>query len=114
MGFMFSAFSWAYAAATLPGGYFLDRFGTRKTYGACLGGWSLLTMLHAGFASIGPYLAAAMGVMFGGAWGDWMIKRGMSVNFARQWALGFGAIVAMIGVFSYTVILGKIERLHID
>ncbi|WP_311970194.1 MFS transporter [Pseudomonas baltica] len=377
MGFMFSAFSWAYAAATLPGGYFLDRFGTRKTYGACLGGWSLLTvlqgfsgsfmslfgmrlgvgaaeapafpannklvtnwfpqkergvagsvcsmgvyvgtalltppvfwiaqtygwrevffvsgglglvwtlvwfrvyrdpdeatqantaelayireggaittdtakgqafrwdqlrklltyrqiwgvcigklaatctlyffltwfptyliqergmtMLHAGFASIGPYLAAAMGVMFGGAWGDWMIKRGMSVNFARkapmvigllltgtivlanftssntlvvgilsfaffaqgmsstnwvvvseiaprnlvgmtgsvisfasnlagiitpitigfivqstgsfQWALGFCAIVAMIGVFSYTVILGKIERLHID
>ena len=161
-----------------------------------------MTMLHAGFASIGPYLAAAIGVMFGGWWGDWMIKRGMSVNFARkapmvigllatgsivlanftdsnalviailsfaffaqgmsstnwvviseiaprnlvgmtgsvisfasnlagiitpitigfivqrtgsfEWALGFCAIVALIGAFSYTVILGKVERLVID
>lgn len=376
MGFMFSAFSWAFAVATLPGGYLLDRFGTRLTYGLCLAGWSLLTvlqafaggfaslfgmrlgvgaaeapafpannklvtswfpqnergvagsmcsmgiyvgtalltpvmfwvaatygwrevflvsgglglvwalvwfkvyrdpaesrlansleldyiqrggalaqkagkgepfrwdqfrklmtyrqiwgvclgklaatttlyffltwfptylvqqrgmtMLHAGFASVGPYLAAALGVMFGGWWGDWMIKRGISVNVARkapmvigllatgsivlanftessalvigilsfaffaqgmsstnwvviseiaprnlvgmtgsvisfasnlagiitpitigyiaqrtgsfEWALGFCAIVALLGAFSYVVILGKVERLVI-
>jgi MFS transporter, ACS family, D-galactonate transporter len=376
MGFLFSAFSWAFAVATLPGGYFLDRFGTKITYGVCLAGWSLttavlslaggftslvglrlgvgaaeapafpannklvtawfpqkergvagsvcsmgvyvgsafltpvefivassfgwravfllsgvlglvwaivwfiayrepsgsrrankeelayiregggvvsspakgkpfrwdhfrklftfrqiwgvcigkfaatttlyffltwfptyliqargMTMLHAGAASIGPYLAAAVGVMFGGWWGDWMIGRGISVNFARkapmvigllltgaivlanftswnllvivilcfaffaqgmsstnwvvvseiaphnlvgmtgsvvsfagnlagiitpitigyivqktgsfEWALSFCAIVALIGVFSYTVVLGKIERLEI-
>jgi MFS transporter, ACS family, D-galactonate transporter len=29
-------------------------------------------------------------------------------------ALGFCAIVAMIGELSYTVVLGKIERLHIE
>ncbi|HLZ67373.1 MAG TPA: MFS transporter [Aliidongia sp.] len=55
MGVMFSAFSWAFAVATLPGGYFLDRFGTKITYGACLAGWSLMTMLQAfvgGFATL--------------------------------------------------------------
>lgn len=55
MGFLFSAFSWAFAAATLPGGYLLDRFGTRLTYGVCLAGWSLMTVLQAfaaGFASL--------------------------------------------------------------
>jgi len=30
------------------------------------------------------------------------------------WALGFCAIVSLIGVFAYTVILGKIGRLNID
>ncbi|WP_277182311.1 MFS transporter [Caballeronia sp. BR00000012568055] len=377
MGVLFSAFSWAFALATLPGGYFLDRFGTRVTYGVCLAGWSLLTclqtfaggfaslfglrfgvgaaeapafpannklvtawfpqrergvagsmcsmgvyigtafltpvefyvasewgwrgvfissgllglawaivwfiaykepsqsrlvnraemdyiregggvvgtaastdgfrwdhlwkllrfrqiwgvcigklaatttlyffltwfptylmqargmsMLHAGAAAVGPYLSAAVGVMFGGWWGDWMIRRGVSVSKARkipmvlgllltgtivlanfttsnaivvgilcvaffaqgmssttwvvvseiaprdlvgmtgsiasfasnlagiitpitigfivqktgsfEWALGFCAIVAMIGVLAYTVVLGKIERLHVE
>src|SRR5262249_47347195 len=32
MGFVFSAFSWSYAALQIPGGIFLDRFGTRLTY----------------------------------------------------------------------------------
>ncbi len=31
-----------------------------------------------------------------------------------EWALGFCAIIAMIGVLSYTVVLGKIERLQMD
>ena len=144
--------------------------------------------------------AAGAGVMFGGWWGDWMIRRGISVNIARkapmvigllltgsivlanlthsnlivililsfaffaqgmsstswvviseiaprnlvgmtgsvisfagnlagiitpitigfivqntgsfEWALGFCAIVALIGTFAYTVLLGKIERIH--
>lgn len=160
-----------------------------------------MTMLKAGAASTLPYLAAGLGVMFGGWWGDWMIRRGMSVNFARKtpmvlgllftgsivlanvtasntlviavlslsffaqgmsstnwvviseiapkqligmsgsiisfasnlagiitpitigiivqntgsfaWALGFCGIVSLVGVFAYTVVLGKIERLHI-
>lgn len=55
MGILFSAFSWAFAVATLPGGYFLDRFGTRLTYGVCLASWSVLTVLQTfvgGFASL--------------------------------------------------------------
>ncbi len=32
MGLVFSAFSWSYALLQIPGGIFLDRFGTRVTY----------------------------------------------------------------------------------
>jgi MFS transporter, ACS family, D-galactonate transporter len=161
-----------------------------------------MTMLKAGGATAIPYLAAAVGVMFGGWWGDWMIRRGYSVNFARKapmvlgllftgsiilanwttsntlviailsfaffaqgmsstnwvvlseiapkqlvgmtgsiasfasnlagiitpitigvivqttgsfaWALGFCAIMSLIGVFAYTVVLGEIKRLVVD
>jgi ACS family D-galactonate transporter-like MFS transporter len=52
-----------------------------------------MTMLHAGAASIGPYLAAAVGVMFGGWWGDWMIERGISVNFARKAPMVIGLLL---------------------
>lgn len=46
MGLVFSAFSWTYAAAQVPGGAFLDRFGTRLTYALSVGFWSLFTLLH--------------------------------------------------------------------
>jgi len=32
MGFIFSAFGWAYAAGQVPGGRLLDRFGSRLFY----------------------------------------------------------------------------------
>ena len=32
MGVVFSAFSWTYAIMQIPGGVFLDRFGTKLTY----------------------------------------------------------------------------------
>lgn len=50
MGVVFSAFSWTYAAAQIPGGIFLDRFGSRLTYFLSIAVWSLFTLLH-GFAS---------------------------------------------------------------
>jgi ACS family D-galactonate transporter-like MFS transporter len=46
MGVVFSAFSWTYAASQIPGGAFLDRFGTRLTYFLSVGFWSLFTLLH--------------------------------------------------------------------
>jgi ACS family D-galactonate transporter-like MFS transporter len=49
MGLVFSAFSWTYAAAQIPGGVFLDRFGARLTYFVSLTVWSLFTLLQ-GFA----------------------------------------------------------------
>ena len=36
MGMVFSAFSWSYAAAQIPGGWVLDRIGTRLTRGYSL------------------------------------------------------------------------------
>jgi ACS family D-galactonate transporter-like MFS transporter len=44
MGLVFSAFSWSYAASQVPGGLFLDRFGTRITYALSVGFWSLFTL----------------------------------------------------------------------
>src|SRR4051794_17057093 len=32
MGYIFSAFSWAYVLSQVPGGWLLDRFGARKVY----------------------------------------------------------------------------------
>ena len=42
MGLVFSAFSWSYALLQIPGGIFLDRFGTRLTYFIAVVFWSAL------------------------------------------------------------------------
>lgn len=46
LGLLASAFSLTYAFAQIPGGIFLDRFGTRLTYGLSLASWSLFTGLQ--------------------------------------------------------------------
>ena len=45
LGIVFSAFSWSYALLQIPGGVFLDRFGTRVTYSLALTMWSAFTAL---------------------------------------------------------------------
>ena len=52
MGLIFSAFSWTYALAQIPGGLVLDRLGSRLTYGLSLALWSLATMLHGFMSSV--------------------------------------------------------------
>jgi len=52
MGLIFSAFSWTYALAQIPGGLLLDRLGSRLTYGLSLGLWSLATMAHGLMSSV--------------------------------------------------------------
>ncbi|KAB8312070.1 MULTISPECIES: MFS transporter [Rahnella] len=49
MGYIFSAFAWTYTACQIPGGWFLDRFGSRMTYFIAIFGWSVVTLLQ-GFA----------------------------------------------------------------
>lgn len=44
MGYIFSAFGWAYVIAQLPGGWLLDRFGSKKVYAVGLLLWSLSVM----------------------------------------------------------------------
>ena len=41
MGWIFSAFSWSYFLAQIPGGVLLDRFGSRIVYLAAIAGWSI-------------------------------------------------------------------------
>lgn len=43
LGIVFSAFSWSYALLQIPGGIFLDRYGTRTTYTLALTLWSGFT-----------------------------------------------------------------------
>lgn len=44
MGLLFSAFAWSYAVANLPGGYLIDRFGSRIVYGVAQLAWSASTL----------------------------------------------------------------------
>jgi len=46
MGILFSAFSWTYAAAQVPGGVVLDKIGTKLTYFWSIGLWSLFILSH--------------------------------------------------------------------
>lgn len=46
MGILFSAFSWTYAAAQIPGGVFLDKIGTKLTYFWSILTWSACILLH--------------------------------------------------------------------
>ncbi len=59
LGYIFSAFSWAYVMAQLPGGWLLDRFGARRVYGASIFLWSLFTLLQ---GTIGVWTSAAAAV----------------------------------------------------
>lgn len=45
MGYIFSAFGWSYVLAQLPGGWLLDRFGSRKIYAISIFVWSAFTFL---------------------------------------------------------------------
>lgn len=45
MGYIFSAFGWSYVIAQLPGGWLLDKFGSRKVYAFSIFFWSLFTLL---------------------------------------------------------------------
>ena len=46
MGYVFSAFGWAYVIGQLPGGWLLDRFGSRRVYIWSLLAWSAVTLLQ--------------------------------------------------------------------
>lgn len=45
MGFVFSAFAWSYVLAQLPGGWLLDRFGSKITYFFSIFLWSVFTLM---------------------------------------------------------------------
>ena len=71
MGYILSAFAWAYVLGQIPGGALLDKFGSKKIYVISLVVWSLFTALQ-GFAGFFTGLMAA------------------SVLFAMRFAVGLG------------------------
>lgn len=62
MGFIFSAFGWSYVLFQLPGGWLLDRYGSKVIYSFSIFLWSLFTLMTglAGFVTGG----AAVMVLF--------------------------------------------------
>lgn len=62
MGYVFSAFGWAYVLGQLPGGFLLDRFGSKRVYVASVLAWSLVTLLQ-GFVGL-VTAGAAVVVLF--------------------------------------------------
>jgi ACS family glucarate transporter-like MFS transporter len=54
LGYIFSAFAWAYVLGQLPGGWLLDKFGSARVYGISLFLWSLITVAQGmiGFFSV--------------------------------------------------------------
>ncbi|MFJ8883097.1 MFS transporter [Streptomyces sp. NPDC102402] len=61
LGLLFSAFSWSYLIAQIPGGWLLDRFGSKKVYGIAIFLWSLFTMAQ---GAVGFFAGAAIVLMF--------------------------------------------------
>jgi MFS transporter, ACS family, glucarate transporter len=47
LGYLLSAFGWAYALGQLPSGGMLDRFGSKRVYGIAIIGWSVCAFLTA-------------------------------------------------------------------
>jgi D-galactonate transporter len=62
MGYIFSAFSWAYVLSQLPSGWLLDRFGARRVYAASIFIWSFFTLLQSSVGMMGS--AAAVVALF--------------------------------------------------
>ncbi|GAN61452.1 MFS transporter [Acetobacter cibinongensis] len=52
MGYIFSAFGWAYVLNQVPGGWLLDRFGSIRVYGVSLFAWSACTLAIAGISHV--------------------------------------------------------------
>jgi ACS family probable galactarate transporter len=63
MGYIFSAFGWSYLLMQIPGGWLLDKFGSKKVYSYSLFFWSLFTFLQ-GFVGFVPIAWAGISMFF--------------------------------------------------
>ena len=64
LGFILSAFSWAYVVGQIPGGLLLDRFGTKTVYGVALLLWSAATFVIGFIGELGVSTATAVVLFF--------------------------------------------------
>ena len=63
---MFSAFGWSYVAAQVPGGWLLDRYGSKWVYACSILIWSVFTLLQGwvGFFAAGTAIALLFALRF--------------------------------------------------
>ena len=60
MGYIFSAFGWSYAVAQVPGGWLLDRFGSRWVYACSIMIWSLFTFMQGWIGFLSGFTAVVV------------------------------------------------------
>ncbi|QPF86226.1 MFS transporter [Bradyrhizobium genosp. L] len=66
MGYVFSAFGWSYVIAQVPGGWLLDRFGSKWVYAVSIIIWSIFTAMQGlvGFLAAGTAVIVLFGLRF--------------------------------------------------
>ncbi|MFG6486856.1 MFS transporter [Roseateles sp. BYS78W] len=64
MGYIFSAFGWSYVIAQLPGGWLLDRFGSKSVYAGSILLWSVFTLLQGGITFLTATVGTAVVTLF--------------------------------------------------
>jgi MFS transporter, ACS family, glucarate transporter len=62
MGYLFSAFGWSYVVAQIPGGWLLDRYGSRRVYLLSILMWSVLGLAQGAVGFFRP--AAVLATFF--------------------------------------------------
>ncbi len=62
MGFVFSAFGWSYVICQVPGGWLLDRFGSKWVYFGSISLWSVFTLFQGSVGLLG--VATAVYALF--------------------------------------------------
>jgi ACS family glucarate transporter-like MFS transporter len=60
LGWLLSAFSWTYVALQIPGGWLLDRLGTKRVYQWSILTWSFFTFLQGFVGAVGAGMTAAV------------------------------------------------------
>jgi MFS transporter, ACS family, glucarate transporter len=55
LGYLLSAFSWAYVLGQIPGGWLLDRFGSRNIYGISIVLWSAFAFMQGWIGHFGAF-----------------------------------------------------------
>ena len=73
-----------------------------------------LTSLKAGAATSLPYVAATIGVMLGGAWSDWLLRRGAGISAARKIPIVTGFLGASSIVLVNYVVRHRARARDID
>lgn len=64
MGYILSAFGWSYVACQVPGGWLLDRYGTKWVYAASILFWSVFTLTQGWVVLVGGGAAITLLFLF--------------------------------------------------
>ncbi len=92
MGYVFSAFGWAYVVGQIPGGWLLDRFGSKIIIAASIFFWSLFTLLQ---GTLGFFAAGTAVILYlRSGFSSVCQKRRPSQATAGWWLPGFQALNA--------------------